>query len=52
MYVVPAVTATGLANVTACQPELDSFENVACASRVPVSDQRLPTWRPVLPAPL
>ena len=49
---MPAVTATGVANVTACQPELDSFVNVACASRWPEALQRLPTWVPAFSAAL
>ena len=31
-YVVPAVTATGVANVTVCQPDALSPENVPCPS--------------------
>jgi hypothetical protein len=50
--VVPAVTATGEEKVTCCQPEALSPENVAEASAVPVTDQRVPTWVPVLAADL
>ena len=49
---MPAVTATGVANVTACQPEPDSFVNVACASRWPAALHRLPTWVPMFSAAL
>jgi hypothetical protein len=46
--VVPALIATGELNVTYCQPEAVSLVNVADASSVPVEDQRLPMWLPVL----
>ena len=45
-YVVPAVTWTGVAKTTACQPDAVSFVNVACASRWPDALQRLPTCVP------
>ena len=48
---VPAVTETGYANVTDCQPEAVSPVNVACASRVPVGDHRLPMCVPVFARP-
>jgi hypothetical protein len=50
--VVPALTGTGLAKLTACQPEADSFANVAWASRVPLALHRLPVCVPVLAAAL
>ena len=40
--------ATGLANVTVCQPEADSPVNVAWARRVPPALHRLPICVPVL----
>jgi hypothetical protein len=43
-----AVTATGVARLTCCQPEAVSPVKVAVASFVPVLLQRLPTWVPVL----
>ena len=49
---VPAVTATGLENVACCQPDADSFENVACAMRVPPVVHRLPMWVPAFAAAL
>jgi hypothetical protein len=49
---VPAVIVTGVAKVTCCQPDAVSLANVACASRVPVDDHRLPIWVPVLAAAL
>ena len=49
---MPAVTATGLENVTVCQPEAVSLVNVACARRVPVDVHRLPMCVPVFAAAL
>jgi len=43
---------TGVANVTCCQPEAVSPLNVALPRSVPVPVQSLPTWVPVLAAPL
>ena len=40
--------ATGLENVTVCQPVAVSLVNVAGASSVPVAVHRLPMWVPVL----
>ena len=48
MYVVPAVTETGLANLTVCHPDAVSLVNVAVARRVPSVVHRLPMWVPVL----
>jgi hypothetical protein len=50
--VVLAVTATGEAKLTCCQPLAVSPVKVAAASWVPVLVQRWPTWVPLLPAPL
>jgi hypothetical protein len=47
MYRVPAVMATGLEKLTLCQPDVDSPEKVAVASRVPDVVHRFPTWVPV-----
>ena len=52
MYVVPAASARGLANVAVCQPVAVSPVKVTLASRVPVDDQIDPRCTPVLPAPL
>ena len=51
-YTVPAVTATGVVKFTCCQPEPDSLANVADANFVPDADHKVPTWVPVLFAPL
>ena len=48
----PGVIATGLLNVTVCQPLAVSFVNVAVASRVPVLLHNEPVWVPVSLAPL
>jgi hypothetical protein len=45
---VLAVIATGVVKFTCCQPDAVSPVKVAVARRVPVLDQRLPTWVPVL----
>src|SRR5438270_29006 len=42
MYAVPAVTATGDANVATCHPEAVSPLNVTVARRTPVALHRLP----------
>ena len=44
---MPAVTATGLANVTVCHPEALSLAKVAWARRVPVEVHRLPMCVPM-----
>ena len=44
--------ATGLENVTLCQPDADSAVNVACARRVPLALHRLPMCVPVFVAAL
>ena len=49
---VLAWTATGEEKVTSCQPDADSPEKVAVASRVPVRLQSVPTWLPVLASAL
>ena len=43
-----AAMATGEEKVTCCQPEAVSPLKVAVARSVPVLDQRLPIWTPVL----
>ena len=48
----PAVTATGVANVTSCQPEAVSAVNMAVASLTPAVDQRFATCSPVFAGPL
>ncbi len=52
MYGVPAVTDTGVANVTVCQPVLDSPTKVAVPRSVPVSVQIEPVWVPRFWGPL
>src|SRR6478735_974454 len=52
MYVVPAVTLTGVDSVALCQPVAVSFVNVTVASRVPVELHREPVCVPLFPAPL
>ena len=52
MYVVLAVTGTGVPKWTSCQPWVDSPVNVAVASSWPEAFHRVPVWVPVLPAPL
>jgi hypothetical protein len=42
-----ALIATGLGNVTLCQPEAVSLVNVADASFVPDAVHRVPMWVPV-----
>ena len=51
-YTVPAVTATGDANVTVCHPVALSPLNVADASFVPEDVHNDPTCVPVFPDPL
>ena len=51
-YVVPADTDTAGENVTDCQPEADSFVNVAVASETPVDDHNEPVCVPVFAADL
>ena len=48
----PAVTDTGAANVTICQPDAVSLVKVAVARRLPVAPQRVPVCVPVLAEPL
>ena len=48
--VTAQVSATGLENVSVCQPEAVSPVNVPVASRVPVELHRVPVWAPVLAA--
>ena len=50
-YVVPAVTATGDANVTVCHPDDVSPLNVAVASNEPADDHKLPVCVPPFDAP-
>jgi hypothetical protein len=45
---VLALIVTGVAKFTCCHPEPVSPVDVAVASKVPVLDQRFPTWVPVL----
>ena len=47
-----AVTATGEAKLTCCQPLVDSLLKVAWASKLPPALHRLPTCVPVLVLPL
>ena len=47
-----ADTATGLENVTCCQPDADSDVNVACANNTPDELHKLPTCVPVFNDPL
>ncbi len=51
MYVVLASIATGAGSATSCQPDADSFVNVASARSVPVLAQRWPRWASLFPAP-
>ena len=44
---LPNVIDTGLANVTCCQPEALSLENVAEASNAPLALHNAPTCVPV-----
>ena len=44
--------ATGVVKFSCCQPEAVSSENVPVANKLPVLDQRFPTWVPVLVAAL
>ena len=46
------VTATGWANVSVCQPLVDSLVKVPVASAVPDVDHSVPVCVPVLLAPL
>ena len=47
-----AVTDTGAAKFTCCQPLADSAPKVAVASWVPVDVHSDPVWVPVLAVPL
>ena len=49
---LPALTATGLANLTVCHPRALSLTKVAAASLAPAELQSFPVWVPALPAPL
>ena len=49
---MPALTGTGSAKVTDCQPLASSLVKVAWASRVPFVVHRLPVWVPVFAAAL
>ena len=49
---MPAVTETGEAKVTCCQPLADSPAKVARASWVPVELHSVPTWVPMFDEPL
>jgi hypothetical protein len=46
-----AVTATGVAKLTCCQPEAVSLVKVAVASRAPAVIHRLPMCVPMLALP-
>ena len=48
MYVVPAVTLTGVAKRAVCQPEADSPLNVTDASFLPPVVHSDPVWVPAL----
>ena len=52
VYWAPAFTVTGVAKVTDCHPEVDSFVKVAVASCVPAALKSDPVCGPVFPDPL
>src|SRR5207249_4282571 len=52
MYVVFAMTDTGLAKLACCHPLAVSLANVVEAISAPALVHRFPTWEPVFPPPL